>query len=63
MQSNINTLRVTAENLMAAESAIRDTDVAQELVEYTKRRIMLEADTALLAQANQSPATVVTLLK
>lgn len=63
LQSNINTLRVTAENLMAAESAIRDTDVAQELVEYTKRRIMLEADTALLAQANQFPATVVTLLK
>ena len=63
LQGNINTLRVTAENLMAAESAIRDTDVAQELVEYTKRRIMLEADAALLAQANQTPATVVTLLK
>jgi flagellin len=63
LQSNINTLRVTAENLTAAESAIRDTDMAQELVEYTKRRIQLEANTALLAQANHSPATVVSLIR
>jgi len=63
LQSNINTLRVTTENLLAAESAIRDTDMAKELTEYTKRRIMLEANTALLAQANQTPASVITLLR
>jgi flagellin len=63
LQSNINTLRVTAENLMAAESAIRDTDVAQELVEYTRRRIMMEANTALLAQANHTASTVVSLIR
>jgi flagellin len=63
LQSNIATLRVTAENLMAAESAIRDTDMAQELVEYTKRRIMLDAGTALTAQANHSPASVITLIR
>lgn len=62
LQSNINTLRVTAENLMAAESAIRDTDVAKEVTEYTKRRIMLEADSALLAQANHIPSTVIKLI-
>ncbi len=63
LQSNINTLRVTVENLMAAESAIRDTDIALELTEYTKRRIMLEANAALLAQANQTPATVINLIR
>jgi flagellin len=63
LQSNINTLRVTVENLMAAESAIRDTDLAQELTEYTKRRIMLEANTALLAQANQTPEAVIKLIR
>jgi len=63
LQSNINTLRVTAENLMAAESTIRDTDVAKEVAEYTKRRIMLEADSALLAQANHTPSTVINLIR
>jgi flagellin len=63
LQTNINTLRVTAENLMAAESTIRDTDIAQELTEFTKRKIMLEANAALLAQANQIPAQVITLLR
>jgi flagellin len=63
LDSNINTLRVTAENLTAAESVIRDTDVAQELAEYTKNRIKLESSAALLAQANQSSATVLQLLR
>jgi flagellin len=63
LQSNINTLRVTAENLMAAESTIRDTDMAREVTEYTKRRILLEADAALLAQANHIPSTVINLIR
>ncbi|HUJ76363.1 MAG TPA: flagellin, partial [bacterium] len=62
LESNINTLRVTAENLTAAESTIRDTDVANELAEYTKQRILLESNSALLAQANQLPNTVVHLI-
>lgn len=63
LESNLNTLRVTAENLMAAESTIRDTDVAKELAEYTRSRILVDADAALLAQANQQSSTVITLIK
>ncbi len=63
LDTNLATLRVTAENLISAESTIRDSVIAEELVEFTRHRIQLEANTALLAQANQIPATVITLLK
>jgi flagellin len=62
LESNIANLRITAENLMAAESAIRDTDVAQELVTYTKNRLLFDAGTAAVAQANQLPSKVITLI-
>jgi len=63
LERNIATLRVTAENLTAAESTIRDTDIAKELTEYTKNRILFETSSAMLAQANQIPSTVVKLIK
>ncbi|MBF0349824.1 MAG: flagellin [SAR324 cluster bacterium] len=51
LESNIATLQVTAENLIAAESSIRDTDVAYELAEFTKNKILTETSSASLAQA------------
>ncbi len=63
LDTNLAVLRVTAENLISAESTIRDSAIAEELTEFTRHRIQLEANTALLAQANQIPATVITLLK
>ena len=63
LDTNLATLRVTAENLISAESSIRDADVAKELTEFTKSRIKLEAGSALLAQANQLPNNIITLIK
>ena len=53
---------VGAENLQAAESRIRDTDMASEMVEYTKNAILIQSGTAMLAQANAKSQTVLTLL-
>lgn len=54
---------VNAENLQAAESRIRDTDMAAEMMKYTKFNILQQASTAMLAQANQSPQGVLQLLR
>jgi flagellin len=51
------------ENLVAAESRIRDVDMAQEMVQYTKYSILAQAGQAMLAQANQAPASVLSLLQ
>ena len=56
-------LGIGAENLQAAESRIRDTDMAKEMVDYTKNQILSQAGTAMLAQANQSTQSVLSLLK
>ena len=56
-------LDVGAENLQAAESRIRDADMASEMVEYTKNNILVQAATAMLAQANTKPQTVLQLLR
>ncbi len=53
---------VAAENLQAAESRIRDTDMAKEMVQYTKNQILVQAGTAMLAQANTQPQSVLKLL-
>jgi flagellin len=53
---------VVAENLQAAESTIRDTDMAAQMVEYVKDNILVQAGTAMLAQANTKPQTVLQLL-
>src|ERR671917_2915733 len=51
------------ENLVASESRIRDVDMASEMVEFTKLQILQQAGTSMLAQANLSPQTVLTLLR
>ncbi|WP_460816682.1 flagellin N-terminal helical domain-containing protein [Microbacterium petrolearium] len=62
-ESTINSLNVSAENLSAAESRIRDTDMASEMVKYTAANILSQAGTAMLAQANQSTQGVLQLLQ
>lgn len=57
------TLQVSGENLQAAQSRITDTDMAQEMVKYTKANILSQAGTAMLAQANQSGQGVLSLLR
>jgi flagellin len=54
---------VAAENLQAAESRIRDTDMASEMVEYTKNQILTQSGTAMLAQANSQSQNVLALLR
>ncbi|MEH0109343.1 flagellin [Tersicoccus sp. MR15.9] len=61
-QHAINSLNVTAQNLSAAQSHITDTDMAAEMVTYTKDSIIAQAGTAMLAQANQSGQGVLKLL-
>ena len=59
----VNNLGTTSENLSASESRIRDVDMAQEMMEYTKDSILSQAATAMLAQANQAPQGVLQLLR
>ena len=63
LESTIRNLSVTAENLQAAESRIRDTDMAEEMVSFTRHQILQQAGTAMLAQANQAPQSVLSLLR
>lgn len=62
LQHTINNLQASAENLTAAESRIRDVDMAAEMVNFTKNQILLQAGTAMLAQANAKPQAVLQLL-
>ncbi|MEO6945009.1 MAG: flagellin [Lacisediminihabitans sp.] len=62
-ESTINSLNVSKENLAAAESRIRDTDMASEMVNYTRANVLSQAGTAMLAQANQSNQGVLQLLR
>ena len=59
----LNNLATYEENLSASESRIKDVDMAAEMVNFTKLQILQQAGTAMLAQANQTPATVLQLLK
>ena len=63
LEYSMKGLAVGAENLQAAESRIRDTDMAKEMVDFTKNQILTQAGTAMLAQANQSTQGVLSLLK
>ena len=63
LEHTINNLDASAENLQAAESRIRDVDMAKEMMEFTKQSILQQAATAMLAQANQAPQTVLQLLR
>ena len=62
LDHTINNLTTTSENLSAAESRIRDVDMAKEMMEFTKNNILNQASTAMLAQANQMPQGVLQLL-
>ncbi len=59
----IKNLNVAVENLSASESRIRDTDMASEMVNFTRAQILSQAGTAMLAQANQIPQGVLSLLR
>lgn len=63
MEYAANNLSTTQENLTAAESRIRDVDMAEEMVAYTKNSILNESAMAMLAQANKQPEKILTLLQ
>ena len=63
LEHKINNLNVAVENLSASESRIRDTDMASEMVEFTRSQILSQAGTAMLSQANQAPQGVLRLLQ
>lgn len=63
LEHTINNLSVASENMTAAESRIRDVDMAKEMMSYTKNNILVQASQAMLAQANQVPQGVLQLLK
>lgn len=60
---SVKGLNIASENTQAAESTIRDTDMASQMVEFTKNQILTQAGTAMLAQANSQSQTVLSLLK
>ncbi len=63
LEHTINNLSVTTENMTAAESRIRDVDIAEEMMAYTKNNILVQSSQAMLAQANQIPQGVLQLLQ
>ncbi len=63
LEHKINNLNVAVENLSASESRIRDTDMAAEMVNFTRSQILSQAGTAMLAQANKAPQGVLSLLR
>lgn len=63
IEHTINNLQVTSENTTAAESRIRDTDMAKEISAYSKNNVLMQAAQSMLAQANQQPSNVLSLLR
>ncbi|MFC5448786.1 flagellin N-terminal helical domain-containing protein [Paenibacillus aestuarii] len=63
LEHRINNIASTSENLQGAESRIRDTDMASEMMKYSKYNILQQASTSMLAQANQNPQGVLQLLR
>jgi len=62
LESNLNYLRIAHENTVSSDSVVRDADMANEMANFTRDQIMMEASTAMLAQANQSSMSVMKLL-
>ena len=62
LQTNINALEVSIENIVKTESAIRDANMAEETTEFTKNQILMQAGTAMLAQANTASQNILQLL-
>ena len=63
MEHTVNNLKVTSENITAAESRIRDTDMADEMTSYTKNNILMQAAQSMLAQSNAMPQGVLSMLQ
>ncbi len=63
LESNLRNLRIASQNLQSSESNIRDTDMAKEMSNFVKDQILLQAGTAMLAQANQVPQVVLSLFQ
>lgn len=63
LESSINSLTVAKENIAASESTIRDTDMASEMVEFTKLQILNQAGVSMLSQANQSSQNLLSLIR
>ena len=63
LESAMSSLAITRENVQASESSIRDTDMAAEIVSFTKYQILVQAGSAMLTQANQSPQTILQMLR
>jgi flagellin len=63
LESNLNSLSVAQENVQASESAIRDVDMASEMVTFTKYQILLQAGSAMMTQANQAPQSLLQMLR
>ena len=63
LEQTISRLDLTAENLQAAESRIRDADMASEMIDFTRNQILQQSGTAMLAQANQAPQSILSLLR
>ena len=62
LEANLNSLRISKENMVASESMLADTDMAEEMSDLVKNQILLSSGTAMLAQANQTPQSVMQLL-
>lgn len=63
MESNIRSLHITKEELINAESVIRDADMAEEVSEFTRNQVMMQSGIAMLSQANQIPRNVMSLIQ
>ena len=63
LEHTINNLTVSSENVQSSESTIRDADMAKEMTEYTKNNVLMQAAQSMLAQANQSSSSVLSLLQ
>ena len=63
IETTVDALRTGHENMVAAESRIRDTDMAEELLEFTKNQVQLQSGTAMLAHTNLSAQLVVSLIE
>jgi flagellin len=63
LESTVRSLGVAQENLTAAESQIRDADMATEMTRYTQLQILQQSGISMLAQANQAPQSILSLLQ
>ncbi len=62
LETKVNSLNVALENVTASESRVRDVDMASEMASFTKFQVLIQSATAMLAQANQSPTSILSLL-